>query len=551
MDYLSLIRPDLKDITPYVSAASLSQGATTAITLDANENPWPPFGKVGEICATNRYPTFEEIDLYRRVAQVLNVEPSQFYMGRGSSEAIDLLIRLFCRAGQDELLVCPPTFSMYEITGKVQGAKTISVPLLENGQLDLPSIKASCTDNTKLIFIPTPNAPMGHTMNSDDLLELCRTRENNSIIVADEAYIELTDTPTGLLSVLKDYPNLVILRTLSKAYGLAGERIGMAIAATELINLIRRIAAPYVMTQSSIKAAMDALSPTGLSLYTQRVNIIKQERDRLTNLLPQSPMIERVFDSVTNFFLVQSNDLEGMVAALTRFGIRARPNVCAIPNTIRLSIGSPEENTILLEALDVIDIEKKTSSRTAQVTRDTNETKINVLVNLDEALSPKIDTSIGFFDHMLCQIAQHGGFGLTLTCDGDLKVDQHHSIEDCALALGEAIKKALGDKKGIERFGFTAPLDEALATVTLDLSGRPHSEFNGKLPASMAGEFDTEMVPHFFQSFAMALGAGLHVSVKGDNTHHMIEASFKALGRALRQAIKQNSDAIPSTKGCL
>lgn len=550
-DYISLIRPDLKDIKPYVSAASLSQGAMASIRLDANENPWPPFGKVGEICDTNRYPTFEEIELYNRLAEVIDVKPDQLCIGRGSSEAIDLLLRLFCRAGQDELLVCPPTFSMYEITGRIQGASTISVPLLDNGQLDLPKIESSWTDNTKLIFIPTPNAPMGHMMNQDDILALCKKRENQSIIIADEAYMELTDTPNGLLPKLKDYPNLVILRTLSKAYGLAGERLGTAIAHADLINLMQRISAPYALAQSSIKAALDALTPAGLSLFTQRVNTIKQERQRLLEALPKSPLISRVFDSVTNFFLVQSTDLEAMNTALVKYGIRARPNVCAIENSIRISIGNEEENTLLLEALGVVEATQPCSDRISHIVRTTTETEINVLVNLDKTHEPKIETGIGFFDHMLCQIAKHGGIGLTLTCKGDLKVDQHHSVEDCALALGEALRKALGDKKGIERFGFNAPLDEALASVTLDLSGRPHLELGGTFPALQAGDFDTEMVPHFFQSLAASLGATLHITVKGDNTHHMIEATFKAFGRALGQAIKQTCCDVPSTKGSL
>lgn len=550
-DYISLMRPDLRDIKPYVSAASLSQGATAAIRLDANENPWPPFGKIGEVCETNRYPTFEEIALYNRLAEVLGVKPDQLCIGRGSSEAIDLLLRLFCCAGEDELLVCPPTFSMYEITGRIQGAKTIAVPLLDNGQLDLPNIEKSWTDKTKLIFIPTPNAPMGHMMNQEDILALCKKREDKSIIIADEAYMELTDTPDGLLPVLKDYPNLVILRTLSKAYGLAGERLGTAIAHADLINLMQRISAPYSLAQSSIKAALDALSPAGLSLFRERVKTIKQERARLQDALPKSPLIKHVFDSATNFFLVQSTDLEAMNAAFAKYGVRGRPHVCAIPDTLRFSIGSAEENTLLLEALGVIEEAKPSSDRIAHVVRSTSETEINALVNLDDTHAPHVETGIGFFDHMLCQIAQHGGFGLTLTCKGDLKIDQHHSIEDCGLALGEALQKALGNKKGIERFGFNAPLDEALASVALDLSGRPHLEFGGTFPALKAGDFDTEMVPHFFQSLATALGATLHITVKGDNTHHMIEATFKAFGRALGQAIKQSGECIPSTKGSL
>ena len=185
--------------------------------------------------------------------------------------------------------------------------------------------------------------------------------------------------------------------------------------------------------------------------------------------------------------------------------------------------------------------------------RATKETTIDVTVNLDAPNFLKIDTGIGFFDHMLSQLASHGGFGLELHCKGDLAIDQHHSIEDCALALGETLKAALGDKRGIARFGFSAPLDEAVANVVIDLSGRPYFVFTGELPAGKVGDMNGDMVPHFFRSLATAMGAAIHVTIEGENAHHMVEASFKAAGRALRQAFARdgNPAAVPSTKGVL
>ncbi|HAX90719.1 MAG TPA: imidazoleglycerol-phosphate dehydratase HisB [Rhodospirillaceae bacterium] len=236
---------------------------------------------------------------------------------------------------------------------------------------------------------------------------------------------------------------------------------------------------------------------------------------------------------------------------MTVYGIRVRPNVCSIPNTLRFSLGTPEQNDILLGALGITLAVQKKTPRLTSVTRNTKETQIDATVNLDAPSFVKIDTGIGFFDHMLEQIAQHGGFGLALTCQGDLHVDAHHTIEDCALVLGEVIKKALSDKRGVGRYGFSAPLDEALASVTLDLSGRPSCVFNGNFNAPIVGDMPTEMIPHFFQSFANALGAAVHVTVTGQNAHHESEACFKALGRALRQAIALDGDVLPSTKGVL
>ncbi len=189
--------------------------------------------------------------------------------------------------------------------------------------------------------------------------------------------------------------------------------------------------------------------------------------------------------------------------------------------------------------------------RRAQVDRVTKETRITVRVDLDRELPIAISTCIGFFDHMLEQVARHGGFSLELACQGDLQVDEHHTVEDCALALGEALRKALGDKRGIARFGFLLPMDEAQAQVAIDLSGRPYAVFEGRFGREQVGGLPTELVPHFFRSLGEALGAAIHLSVRGENTHHMVEACFKGVGRALRQAFRVEGRELPSSKGVL
>jgi imidazoleglycerol-phosphate dehydratase/histidinol-phosphatase len=188
--------------------------------------------------------------------------------------------------------------------------------------------------------------------------------------------------------------------------------------------------------------------------------------------------------------------------------------------------------------------------RVAVVERSTAETHIRVRVALGESGSD-VSTGIGFFDHMLDQVALHGGFGLRIDCDGDLHVDEHHTIEDCALALGSAFSRALGDRRGIGRFGFVLPMDEAQATIAVDLGGRPFLRFEADFARDEVGGFPTEMVPHFFRSLAQTLGATIHINVTGENTHHMIEAVFKGFGRALRPALVRESDEMPSSKGVL
>lgn len=205
--------------------------------------------------------------------------------------------------------------------------------------------------------------------------------------------------------------------------------------------------------------------------------------------------------------------------------------------------GSPDQTWPgILEAL---------TARHAALVRETKETHIEVRVNLDRASPLKVSTGIGFFDHMLEQLAKHGGFALEHTATGDLHVDEHHTVEDSALAIGDALRQALGDKAGIGRFGFVLPMDEAEATVVLDLCGRSFFAFEGRFPRETVGTLPTELVPHFFRSLSESLKATLHVRVTGENTHHMVEACFKGVGRTLRQALRRDGIELPSTKGVL
>ncbi len=189
--------------------------------------------------------------------------------------------------------------------------------------------------------------------------------------------------------------------------------------------------------------------------------------------------------------------------------------------------------------------------RAARVVRNTKETQIQVEVDLDRTGEPQVATGLGFFDHMLEQLGKHGGFAMSLRCDGDLHIDEHHTVEDSALALGQALREALGDKRGIGRYGFTLPMDESLASAALDFSGRPYLVFDGNFARERVGELPTELVPHFFRSLCESAGLNLNLQVRGDNDHHKVEACFKATARALRQAIRREGSELPSTKGLL
>ena len=196
-------------------------------------------------------------------------------------------------------------------------------------------------------------------------------------------------------------------------------------------------------------------------------------------------------------------------------------------------------------------ITRELLARRASFRRETKETRIQIDLDLDAESPIQVSTGHGFFDHMIEQLAKHGGFALHLDCKGDLHIDEHHTVEDCALALGGALRQALGDKRGIGRYGFLLPMDEARVQVAIDLSGRPYAVFEGRFARTEVGGLATELVPHFFRSLGETLGAAIHVSVSGENTHHMVEACFKGVGRALRQALRREGEELPSTKGVL
>jgi histidinol-phosphate aminotransferase/imidazoleglycerol-phosphate dehydratase/histidinol-phosphatase len=481
------------------------------------------------------------------MAALYSVAPECLFATRGADDAIDLLVRTFVREGQDGVSICQPTFSAYAHFTQLAGGRLIETRLDENFDFQADKFLAQLTAAPKLAFICAPNNPTGNPVAPAEILRVCDALPD-TIVVLDEAYIEFSDQPS-LAAEAAERANLVVLRTLSKAYGLAGARVGAAIGTPELIALLSRAAPPYPLPTLSIRAALASLSPSRRPVHEERIARIKADRDRIAADLARAPVVQSVRSGGGNFLFLEVEEPAALSAKLRSLGLRVRFRPNAAPGGLRLTIGTDAENEAALRALGVPMSNRP--SRRGEVVRDTRETRIAVAIDLDRPEPRRIDTGVPFFDHMLDQVAAHAGFSLTLACEGDLEIDAHHSIEDCAIAFGSALRQALADRRGIGRFGFSLPMDETEAHVLIDLSGRPYSRFEGGFQASHIGAYPTEMTPHVFRSVADALGAAIHVRVEGENDHHKVEACFKAFGRALRGAVQLDGDALPSTKGVL
>jgi len=358
----------------------------------------------------------------------------------------------------------------------------------------------------------------------------------SALLVLDEGAVEFGDTPSAA-ALIGEVPNVIVLRSLSLAYGLAGARVGAALGQPATLARLAGVLEPHALPEPSVRLALQALDPSRMLETQARITAVRSERVRLAEAIPGAvvgagPWIDAAVA-----------DTAGLRALAVPFE--------TVGDQVRLPVFAKAElNDRTLAALGVATAGAR-ANRTGQSVRDTKETRIVCAVDLDATGPITITTGVGFFDHMLEQVAAHGGFSLRLACEGDLHTDPHHTIEDSAIALGQALKQALGERKGIARYGFVLPMDEAEAKVSIDLSGRPYPVFEGTFTTPFIGEYRTDLTEHVFRSLAEHLGAAVHIAVTGQDDHHKTEAVYKAFGRALRQAIRVEGDAVPSTKGVL
>ncbi|MHC1653624.1 histidinol-phosphate transaminase [Stenotrophomonas maltophilia] len=351
-DVLALVRPDLQAFAGYSSARSAAvQGE---VWLNANESAWAnPADAAG---TSRRYPEPQPLALREGLAALYGVTPQQLLVGRGSDEAIDLLVRALCVPGRDGVLVTPPVFGMYAVCARLQGAPLIEVPLVdgEDGlRADLDAvIEAATARNAKLVFLCAPSNPAGSDIGLDDVERVAAALRGQALVVVDEAYVEYAQRPSAT-TLLAAHANLAVLRTLSKAHALAAARIGTLIAAPELIAVLRRCQAPYPVPTPCAELAVQALQPAALARTTERVATVITERERLLAALPGLPGVRYVYRSAGNYLLVRWVDAQSAFDALLAAGVVVRDQRAApqLGDALRISIGSPEENDRVLAVL--------------------------------------------------------------------------------------------------------------------------------------------------------------------------------------------------------
>jgi len=378
-----------------------------------------------------------------------------------------------------------------------------------------------------------------------DALAQAKKGDAARIFVIDESEIEFAPFESAAEAAAKT-DHVVVIRSLECAYGLAGAPCGALIANPDLIAALSLLLEPTALPPIICNAALAVLDPTRRAATLDRIERVKADRKRLAQALSGAPMIIEAAEDAGAAVIVRTADAGEALRALAAWDVAGDR---LSDGLIRLSVGAGEENDRLLRAFGVEGTQRP--SRRGEIVRETAETRIVASVDLDRAGTASISTGVGFLDHMFLQIVHHAGISATLDCRGDLDVDAHHSIEDCAIAFGDALAGALGERRGIARFGFVLPMDEAEARVSVDLGGRPYLQFNGAFSAPLIGDYPTEMTEHVFRSLAQSLRAAIHLSVTGENDHHKTEACFKAFGRALRQALRVESDLTPSTKGAI
>ena len=457
----------------------------SVIRFDANVPPLPGVSRIpiGESFARlNEYPPGGYRELHAAAAGYVGVSPEQIVLGAGSDSLIHLIARTYLGAGRQAAIIDLPTYSLYGIAGQIEGAEVVGCSLEQ-------------APEAAVIWICNPHNPLGSVYPCEQIAQLAKRRPE-AIVVIDEAYFEYG--AETMVPFLGEAPNCVVLRTLSKAFGFAALRVGYAVCAEEVATELRKRSEPAPISAPSARIAAAALNDPRLDVEETVL-----ERARVRDAL-----LAAGFDcppSAGNFLLLRIEGADALAEELESKGLVLR----RYPNGLRFTVRLPAENDRLLEALGVT--AAPSTRRTGLVIRTTAETAVRVTLAIDGQGRARIDTGVGFLDHLLTLFAFHGRIDLELLAGGDLEVDEHHTVEDVLAPLGEALAQALGARTGLSRYGSaTVPMDEALGSAAIDLGSRPHAEVALAFTGERVGGLALSLLPHALERFAMQGRFTLH-----------------------------------------
>ena len=521
---------------PYVWARQVDDVAAAhglspaeVLRFDANTPPLPgvPRIPIGDsFAALNDYPEGTYRELRRAAAEYAGIEPDEVVVGAGADDLIGLVARTFLAPGR-RAAVQRPTYPLYAIAGGIEGAETTAVPLESEALKDFD-----------VVWICNPANPTGALIDPERLAELAQALPD-TVVAVDEAYFEYAGRT--VVPFVREHPNLIAIRSLSKAFGFAALRVGYAVAAREVAAQLDRRRAPAPVSSPAARIAAAALREPVLDVESEM-----SERERM-----RAALVAAGFEcppSHANFVYVPVEDGLALAGRLEAQGLIVRRYADAIRITPRL----PAENDRLLAALGAE--AEPAEARSGLVVRTSAETSLRISVALDGRQRSRARTGVGFLDHLLAQLAFNGGLDLDAVAGGDVDVDEHHTVEDVMAALGAALRDALGTRDGLMRYGSaTVPMDEARATAAIDLVRRPHAEVALAFRGDRVGGLALTLLPHALERFAIEAGCTVHVEASGEDDHHVAEAAFKALGRALREACAPDGARAgqASTKGVL
>jgi histidinol-phosphate aminotransferase len=479
----------------------------------------------------NEYPDGTYRELRQAAASYTGVRPENVVVGAGADDLIGLCARTFLGRGSRAALA-PPTYALFRIATQLQEADVCE---LEGGSVD-HSAAGDLLDGVAevdLVWWCNPDNPTGETTEPELLAELARSRPH-LVVVVDEAYVEYGGR--SAVPFVDELPNLVVLRTLSKAFGFAALRVGYALAGAETAACLEKRRAPAPIAAPAARIAAAALREPRID-----VRATVAERDRV-----RSALLAAGYDvppSGGNFVYVRSE--KPLADELEEQGLVVR----RVEGGIRITVRNPVEDDILLRALGA-ERDGAPVVRTASVVRTTAETALRITLDLDGSGVASVTTGVGFLDHLLTLLAFHAAFDLELLAGGDLDVDEHHVVEDVCAALGAALSLSLGSREGIARYGAaTVPMDEARADAAVDLVRRPHAEIQLAFSGARVGSLAVSLLPHALERLVAEAACTVHVRSAGGDDHHVAEAAFKALGRALAEACAPGQPGVRSTKG--